>query len=163
MKATSEQIYSFCCDLKGNSDESQPMVIDLLEGNDYKPVIVKKLENKMTLCQVAIDHNYLQGKRKTWPEVPPEVDHSSPCKKQKLIISIHGNECEPFDSNFLNDSHLLISHSVLIAPEDNPNGDQKNNLQQIARSSLRQKLLVERLELCKMETLVLWEYLINAG
>ena len=40
-----------------------------------------------------------------------------------------GNECEPFDSNFSNDSHLLISHSVLITPEDNPKGNQEKQFE----------------------------------
>ena len=41
-----------------------------------------------------------------------------------------GNECEPFDSNFSNDSHLLISHSVLITPEDNPKGNQEKQFEE---------------------------------
>ena len=51
------------------------------------------------------------------------MEHPSPCTKQKLDL-IDGNECEPFDRNFSNDSHLLISHSVLITPEDYPQGNQ---------------------------------------
>ena len=51
------------------------------------------------------------------------MEHPSPCKKRKFDL-IDGNECEPFDSNFSNDSHLLISHSVLITPEDSPKGKQ---------------------------------------
>ena len=56
------------------------------------------------------------------------MEHPSPCKKQKLDL-IDGNEYEPFDSNFSNDSHLLISHSVLITPEDNPNGNQEKQFE----------------------------------
>ena len=40
-----------------------------------------------------------------------------------------GNECEPFDSNFSNDSHLLISHSVFITPGDNPKGNQEKQFE----------------------------------
>ena len=119
LKVTSDQIYSFCFDLKENSDKSKPMLVDVLEGNSYEPVIVEDLENKFTKCSVAMDHDYLNGKRKTCLEIqaskPTEVEHPSPCKKRKFDL-IDGNECEPFDSNFSNDSHLLISHSVLITP-----------------------------------------------
>ena len=75
-----------------------------------------------------MDHDYLKEKQKTYLEIktstPTEVEHLSPSKKQKLDL-IDGNECEPFDSNFSNDSHILISHSVLITPEGNPQGNQE--------------------------------------
>ena len=45
LKVTCDQIYSFCCDLKANSDKSKPMLVDVLEGNDYEPVIVEDLEH----------------------------------------------------------------------------------------------------------------------
>ena len=61
LKVTSDQIYSFCFDLKANSDKSKPMLVDVLEGNDYEPVIVEDLENKFTKCLVAMDHDYLSG------------------------------------------------------------------------------------------------------
>ena len=132
LKVTSDQIYSFCCDLKANSDKSKPMLVDVLEGNDYEPVIVEDLEHKFTKCLVAMDHDYLKEKQKTYLEIktstPTEVEHLSPCKKQKLDL-IDGNECEPFDSNFSNDSHILISHSVLITPEGNPQGNQEIQLE----------------------------------
>ena len=140
------QIYSFCYDLKANSDKSKPMLVDVLEGNDYKPVIVEDLENKYTKCLVAMDHDYLTGKRKpcleTQASTPTEVEHPSPCKKRKLDL-IDGNECEPFDSNFSNDSHLLISHSVLITQRTTHRVTKKSNLKQIARNSLQQKLLMK--------------------
>ena len=44
LKVTSDQIYSFCCDLKANSYKSKPMLVDVLEGNDYEPVSVEDLE-----------------------------------------------------------------------------------------------------------------------
>ena len=134
LKVTSDQVYSFCCDLKANSDKSKPMLVDVLEGNDYEPVIVEDLdlENEFTKCLVALDHDYLTGKQKTCLEIqastPTEVEHPSPCKIRKLDL-IDGNECEPFDSNFSNDSHLLISHSVLITPEDNPQGNQEKQFE----------------------------------
>ena len=128
LKVTSEQIHKFCCDIRGNSDESKPMICDLLEGNDYKPVIVKDLENEIAKCNVLMDHDYEMGTpQKPGPEVKamsPEVNHSSSCKRQKLY-SILGNECEPFDNNF-SDSYLT-SHSVLIAPEHNTNIDQESD------------------------------------
>ena len=74
---TSDQIYSCCCDLKANSDKSKSMFVDVLEGNDYKPVIVEDRENKFTKCLVAMDHDYLTGKQKTCLEIqastPTEV------------------------------------------------------------------------------------------
>ena len=126
LKLTSEQIHSFCRDLRGNPDESKPMICDLLEGNDYKPVVVKDLENEIAKYYVLMDHDYQTGKQNPGPEVKamsPEVSHSSSCKRQKLC-SILGNEYEPFENN-LRDS-LPISHSVLIAPEHNENIDQES-------------------------------------
>ena len=64
LKVTSDQIYSFCCDLKANSDKSKQMLVDVLVGNDYEPVIVEDLENKFTKCLVAMDHDYLKGSKK---------------------------------------------------------------------------------------------------
>ena len=61
LKVTSDQIYSFCFDVKANSDKSKPMLVNVLEGNDYEPVIVEDLENKFTKCVVAMDHDYLNG------------------------------------------------------------------------------------------------------
>lgn len=52
LKVTSEQIHSFCSDLRKNSTKSKPMILDLLEGNDYKPVIVKDVEIKTARCHV---------------------------------------------------------------------------------------------------------------
>ena len=62
LKVTSDQIYSFCCDLKANSDKPKPMLVDVLVGNDYKPVIVEDLENTLTKCLVSMDHDYFNGK-----------------------------------------------------------------------------------------------------
>ena len=142
LKVTRGQIYSFCCDLKANSDKSKLRLVDVLEGNDYEPVIVEDLENKFTKCLVAMDHDYLTGKRKTCPEIqastPTEVQHPSPCKKRKLDL-IDWNECEPLDSNFSNHSHLLISHSVLITPEDNPHGNQEKQFEADSQEQLLMK------------------------
>ena len=81
------------------------MLVDVLEGDDYETVIVEDLENRFTKCLVVIDHHYLKWKRKTSWEIqastPTEVEHPSPCKKQKLDL-IDGNECEPFGRNFSN-------------------------------------------------------------
>ena len=67
LKVTSDQIYSFWCDLKASSDKSKPMLVDVLEGNDYEPVIVEDLEHKFTKCSVAMDHDYLKEKQKNLP------------------------------------------------------------------------------------------------
>ena len=73
-----------------------------------------------------------------------------------------GNECEPFDSNFSNDSHLLISHSVLITPEDNPKGNQEKQFEADCQEEpTEKKLLMKHHKLQKMEILVLWKYLIK--
>ena len=69
LKLASEQIHSFCRDLRGNPDESKPMICGLLEGNDYKPVIVKDLENEIAKCHVLMDHDYQTGKQKSRPEI----------------------------------------------------------------------------------------------
>lgn len=132
IKVTREQIYSFSCDLRKSSHISKPMILDVLEGNDYKPVFVKDIETEVAKSQVLMDHDYLygnlQGKQKTEPEVnammSPEVNLFPPCKKEKLY-SIHGNECEPFDCNYFSNNSHLISQSVLIAPEDDIQGDKE--------------------------------------
>ena len=90
------------------------MLVDVLEGNDYEPVIVDDRENtEFTKCLVAMDHDYLIGKRKTFLEIqestPTEVEHPSPCKKRKLDL-IDRNECEPFDRN----SGMIHTFSFLI-------------------------------------------------
>ena len=64
LKETSDQIYSFCCDLRANSDKLKPLVVDVLEGNDYKPVIVEDVENKFTKCFAAMDHDYMVASEK---------------------------------------------------------------------------------------------------
>ena len=78
------------------------MLVDVLEGNDYEPVIVEDLEIT-------------------------KVEHASPCKKRKLDL-IDRNECELFDSKFSNDSHRLISPSVLITLEKNPQGQPRKTI-----------------------------------
>ena len=145
LKVTSDQIYSFYCDLKANPDKSKPMLVDVRDGNDYQPVIVEDLENKFTKCLVAMDHDYLTGKRKTCLEIqastPTEVEHRSPCKTRKLDL-IDGNECERFDSSFTNDSHPLISHSVLITPEDNPQGNQEKQFEGDCQEQPTAKIII---------------------
>ena len=44
----------------------KPMKVDLLELNDYKPVM-EDLENKFTKCLVAMDHDHLKGNKKILP------------------------------------------------------------------------------------------------
>ena len=69
-----------------------------------------------------------------------------------------GNEFEPFDSNFSNDLHLLISHSVLITPEDNPKGNQEKQFEADCQEEpTEKKLLMKHHKLQKMEILVLWK------
>ena len=121
------------------------MLVDVLEGNDFKPAIVDDRENKFTKCLVAIDQDYLIGKRKTFLEIqestPTEVEHPSPCKKRKLDL-IDRNECELFDRNFSNDSHLLISHAVLITPEDNPQSKQEEQFEADCQEQPTEKKLL---------------------
>ena len=54
LKLTSEQIHSYCRDLRGNPDESKAMICDLLGGNDNKSVIVKDLESEIAKCHVLM-------------------------------------------------------------------------------------------------------------
>ena len=80
LKVKSEQIHSFCSDLKGNSDESKPMISYLPEGNDYKPVIANEIEHEIAKCHVLMDHDYHPGKETPGTEVEtmsPEVNHYS--------------------------------------------------------------------------------------
>ena len=75
------------------------MLVDVLERNDYEPVIVEDLENKFTKCLIAMDHDYLNGKGKTCLEIqastPTKVEHPSPCKKRKLDL-IDGMNVNPW-------------------------------------------------------------------
>ena len=73
---------------------------------------------------------------------PMEVEHPSPCKKRKLDL-IDENECENLDRNFSNDSHLLISLSVLLTPEDNPQGNQEKQFEADFQEQSQQKLLMK--------------------
>ena len=111
LKLASEQIHSFCRDLRGNPDESKPMICGLLEGNDYKAVMVKDRENEIAKCHVLMDHDYQTGKQKSRPEskaMSPEVNHSSSCKRQKRY-SILRNECDYLTT-------IFVIHTIFCIP-----------------------------------------------
>ena len=91
------------------------MIINLLQGNDCKPVTVKKIEDNFAKHAVNVDHDYVPGKHKRYATQMEE--EASECElnqffKQDLICCSEGNECEPQDINFSSD--IVISHSVII-------------------------------------------------
>ena len=110
-----DQIIDLCQEFKKLPKESNAVIINLLQGNDCKPVTVKKIEGHFAK-HVVNDHDYVPGKHKRYATHMEE--EASECElnqffKQDLICCSEGNECEPLDINFSSD--IVISHSVIIS------------------------------------------------
>ena len=96
--------------------ESNAVILNMLQGNDWQPVTVKTIEDKLAKHTVLVDHDYLPGKHKR-NETQTEVE-ASKCEldhffKKAPVHCFGENQCEPLDINFLPD--LIISHSVAIS------------------------------------------------
>ena len=97
--------------------ESNAVILNVLQGNDWQPVTVKKkIEDKFAKHTVLVDHDYLPGKHKR-NETETEVE-ASKCEldhffKKAPVHCFGENQCELLDINFLPD--LIISHSVAIS------------------------------------------------
>ena len=110
-----------CQELKKLPKESKAVIINLLQGNDCKPVTVKKIEDNFAKHAVDVDHDYVLGKHKRYTTQMEE--EASECElnqffKQDLICCSEGNECEPLDINFSSD--IVISHSVILSDLPEP-------------------------------------------
>ena len=44
--------------------ESNAVILNVLQGNDWQPVTVKTIEDKFAKHTVLVDHDYLPGKHK---------------------------------------------------------------------------------------------------
>ena len=115
-RVTRDQIIDLCQELKKLPKESNAVIIKLLQGNDCKPVTVKKIEDNFAKHAVHVDHDYVPGRHKRYATQMEE--EASECElnqffKQDLICCSEGNECEPLDINFSSD--IVISHSVIIS------------------------------------------------
>ena len=96
--------------------ESNAVILNVLQGNDWQPVTVKTIEDKFAKHTVLVDHDYLPGKHKR-NETQTQVE-ASKCEldhffKKAPVHCFGENQCEPLDINFLPD--LIISHSVAIS------------------------------------------------
>ena len=56
------QIMDLCQELKKLPKESKAVIINLLQGNDCKPVTVKKIEDNFAKHAVHVDHDYVPGR-----------------------------------------------------------------------------------------------------
>ena len=96
--------------------ESNAVILNVLQGNDWQPVTVKTIEDKLAKHTVLVDHDYLPGKHKrnetqTGIEASKcELDHLF---KKAPVHCFGENQCEPLDINVL--PELIISHSVAIS------------------------------------------------
>ena len=89
---------------KGGPKESNAVIITLLQGNDCKPVTVKKIEDNFAKHAVNVDHDYVPGRHKRYATQMEE--EATECELnlffiQDLICCSEGNDCEPLDNNFL--------------------------------------------------------------
>lgn len=96
--------------------ELNAVIINLLQGNDWKPVTVKKIEDNFAEHAVNVDHDYVPGKHEGYATQMEE--EPSECELKQLFIQdsiscSEGNECELLDINF--SSYIAISHSVIIS------------------------------------------------
>ena len=115
-RVTRDQIIDLCQELKKLPKQSNAVIIKLLQGNDCKPVTVKKIEDNFAKHAVHVDHDYVPGRHKRYATQMEE--EASECElnqffKQDLICCSEGNECEPLDINFSSD--VVIPHSVIIS------------------------------------------------
>ena len=95
LQVTRQQIKDLYNELKNLPEESNAVILNVLQGNDWQPVTVKTIEDTFAEHTVLVDHDYLPGNKK----VP--------------VHCFGENQCEPLDTNYLPD--LLISHSVAIS------------------------------------------------
>jgi len=61
---TKEQIMNLCKELKNLPEESNAVIINLLQSNDCEPVTVKKVKDNFAKRSVDVDHDYVPGKHK---------------------------------------------------------------------------------------------------
>ena len=116
LQVTRKQIKDLYNELKNLPKESNAVILNVLEGNDWQPVTVKTIEGTLAKHTVLVDHDYLPGKHKR-NETQTEVE-ASKCELDHLFkkAPVHcfgENQCEPLDINFL--PELIISHSVAIS------------------------------------------------
>ena len=116
LQVTRKQIKDLYSELKNLAKESNAVILNVLEGNDWQPVTVKTIEDKFAKHTVLIDHDYLPGKHNK-NETQTDIE-ASKCELDHLFkkapVNCFGkNQREPLDINFLPD--LIISHSVAIS------------------------------------------------
>ena len=102
-RVTRDQIIDLCQELKKLPKESNAVIINLLQGNDCKPVTVKKIEDNFVKHAVNVDHDYVPGRHKRYATQMEEEASERQLKqffKQNLICCSEGNGCEPLDINF---------------------------------------------------------------
>ena len=74
------------------SKESNAVILNVLQGNDWQPVTVKTVEDKFAKHTVLVDYDYLPGKHKrneTQTEIEAskcELDHLFQKKPQYIVL-----------------------------------------------------------------------------
>ena len=106
LQVTRKQIKDLYNELKNLPKESNAVILNVLQGNDWQPVTVKTIEDKFAKHTVLVDHDYLTGiEASKW-----ELDRLF---KKAPVHCFGKNQCEPLDINFLSD--LIISHFLAIS------------------------------------------------
>lgn len=108
-KINEHQIKQFSEDLKAAKTKNRPMLIDLLEGNECKPIVTQDITLRENRDNILKDHDYCchsNGKRQN------EMGHADsgidiPCKIIKMESVI-----EPLDANF--DNRFCLSHCEAV-------------------------------------------------
>ena len=110
-KINEHQIKQFSEDLKATKTKNRPMLIDLLEGNECKPIVTQDITLRENRDNILKDHDYCchsNGKRqnKMW-NADSGID--IPCKIIKMESVI-----EPLDTKFDNRFCLSLCEAVQV-------------------------------------------------
>jgi len=115
LKVNESQIKTLRENLKSINTPSKPMIIDLLEGNNYKPAEISLITEMETRVKVHRDHYYgVPAKRKLHfdCDIPKKQ-----CSEVQSKLAGDGPLLEPLESNFYNSSDL-ISHCETVQCQD---------------------------------------------
>lgn len=115
MKVNKLQIKTLCENLKSINTPTKPMIIDLLEGNNYKPAENCMIAEKEARYKVHQDHHYCAAAAKRKLRFDDEkITQKQYTEEQTLPGDVL---CEPLDSHFC-EKKDVISHCETVQCED---------------------------------------------
>ena len=103
------KVNEFSEDLKAAKTKNRPMLIDLLEGNECKPIVTQDITLRENRDNILKDHDYCchsNGKHQNEMGVA-DSGIGIPCKISKMESVI-----EPLDTNF--DNRFCLSHCEAV-------------------------------------------------